>query len=147
MLKKVGLSVVFLISLTMWACSRKASPETLVRAVEADFQEISVQLYSYANNHKRFPLSLQVFPEKTINTADWPSINTQCRRNYGYAVSADGLVAILVSVGIDGQPDTPDDYVKVLDLRLPEKAKTEATPKALLRSVYGSWPCAQMKKL
>ena len=139
--------MVLLFPLIICACSRTPAPEELVRNVEADFKEISVELHRYADTHKHFPPSLEGFSEKTLGTVDWQSVNTKCRRDYGYAVSRDGLVAILVSVGIDGQPDTPDDYVKVIDLRSPVNAKSEAISKALLRSVYSAWPCAQMKKL
>jgi hypothetical protein len=129
------------------ACGRKASPaspEQLTRAVEADLQEISDRLYRYANDHKRFPLSLH-FLEQTANTIDWPSANSNCGREYGYAVSSDGQTAVLVSVGIDGQPGTPDDKIKLIDLRAPADAAKEVRSKRLLANVYSNWPCVKAK--
>jgi len=141
LLSTVRLAVVTLILITASGCARKPTPEALASAVQADFQEISVQLHQYASAHKRLPASLRELEER----ADWQSINTKCRRNYGYAVSADGLVAVLVSVGPDGQPDTPDDQVNVIDIRSPESSKGNETSTVLLRSVYGTWSCAQMR--
>jgi len=122
-------------------CARKPTPDELARNVEADFQEMSVQVARYANEHKRLPTSLREFRER----ADWQSVNTKCRRNYGYAVSADGLVAVLVSVGPDGQPATADDQVRVIDIRSSETAKGKEASTALLSTVYGTWSCAPMR--
>jgi hypothetical protein len=141
LLPTVRLAVVALSLIIASGCAREPTPEILSRAVQADFQEMSVQLDQYASAHNRLPASLRDLEERT----DWQSVNTKCRRNYGYAVSADGLVAVLVSVGPDGQPDTPDDHVKVIDIRSSESGKEKETSTALLRTVYGAWSCAPMR--
>jgi hypothetical protein len=148
LLRNVGLSTLLLTLIIIGACGRKgtpATPEQIIRGVEADFQDISVRLYRYANDHKRFPPTLQVL-EQPINIIDWPSANTNCPREYGYAVSSDGQTAVLVSVGIDGQPGTPDDKIKVMELRVPTDAEREARSKLLLGNIYSNWPCTSIKK-
>jgi hypothetical protein len=126
------------------ACSRQPTPEELTRNVEAAFQEISIQLRHYASAHKRFPATLRELPEKAVDVVDWQSVNTKCRRNYGYVVSPDGLIAVLVSVGPDGQAHTPDDHVKVIGIESSENVNGKEIANALLRTVYATWSCVPM---
>jgi len=133
------------------------TPEELARNVEADFHDISRELHEYASTHNRLPATLPELPKESrvightnngtgykvqFGDLDWLSVGTGCTRHYGYAVSADGLVAVLVSVGLDGKPDTPDDFVKVIDARPSTNAKIEdETVSALRKIVYANWPC------
>lgn len=139
---------VAVVSLTLslvCACSRQPTPEELTRNVDAAFQEISSQLRNYASAHKRFPAALRELPETAIDITDWHSVNTKCRRNYGYAISTDGLIAVVISVGPDGQADTPDDQVKVIDIRSPEKAENKELAKSLLGTAYATQSCVPMQ--
>jgi hypothetical protein len=76
---------------------------------------------------------------------DWLSGRAGCPRNYGYSVSDDGTVAVLVSVGVDGRANTPDDIQEVVSIRPPSYRDSDAlAAQALRKKVYATWNCAQM---
>jgi hypothetical protein len=116
--------------------------EDLIRNVEGDFREISALLRRFATEHGRLPKSLAEIPGVAKYSDDWESIETGCRRNYGYSRSPDGMVAILVSVGIDGKPNTPDDYTMIIDIHGRRHQKLDGSLReSLLRSAYMNSPC------
>jgi hypothetical protein len=126
-------------------CARTPGREELLKDVDADFQDISAALRSYADKHNRLPPTLADLPGGINPPADWLAVDKGCLRHYGYAVSEDGHVALLVSVGIDGVPQTADDYVKIIDIR-PASAGTieDGLRNTLLRSAYTSWRCVAL---
>jgi len=116
--------------------------EELIHNIEGDFRDISALLRRFAKEHGRLPMSLDEVPGVAKYNDDWESIDTSCRRNYGYSSSPDGKVAILVSVGIDGKPNTPDDYTMIIDIHATKHQRLDGgLRESLLRSAYMNSPC------
>ena len=84
------------------------------RSVQADFDELERELVSLSASSNGFPVKLVTQRSRESDWVDWLSLEHDCRRLYGYAVSEDRQFAVLRSVGEDGQPGNSDDIVRLL---------------------------------